>query len=239
MRLSFALFILFIATLVNAQSDNFSVSIGSSITSRILTLDKDQFSNAEVSAIRNLENFKPNYMIEVGYSFKMKEDLILRLGIGFRHTRFGTKIYTLPSEVHNPTPQYSQLKEVVRLNQIMICFMPEFRKINLLKSASLFTKAALIYNPNYTIYHPTFDKNREKGIVGVKGSYEKNIHRVDINFGLGLNYELFQKKPYQLTLQPYASIFVLPYEIDNQYLYFNKTTKGYLWDVGLMIRYEL
>ena len=234
--------IILTCTFLSAQNQ-FSVSLGTAATSRILTPNKTGLTTAEGLELKSLEVPKPSFRAEIAYSKELDEKKFLRLGVGFQHIRFGTKKYTLPSGAINVTPQYGTLKEVIKQNQEFIFAELNFIISKFLKASGFFIKSTLIHNhPSLSIYRPTYDADGNKGIVGTGLRSETlKAPRIDFNINIGLNYKIFSFSNAELILQPYISANLRPYRIAgeyNEYLYFFKDTEGYLWDFGMLVQYK-
>lgn len=233
---------LFCCINLSAQSNSIAIGLGSSGTSRISNFSTSNFSSIELSELRRLETIKPSFQGELGYSIEKNENIFFRVGFGYRHTRFGSGIYTIPDSIHNATPQSSRIKKVVMQNQKYAFFEASFNKLNLLKSSSIFCKVMLIHNnSNYEIYEPTYDKNNKPLIIGLRGGTSFVPHRLDFNLSMGFNYTLLNKPKYTLLVQPFCSLFLRPYTVYGEYysyLPFNKNTVGHLWDFGILVQYK-
>ena len=234
--------LVFYATCLSAQNNSISVSIGSSGTSRILYFPNNNFSSSEIRELKKLEVVKPSFQADFGYSMEKNQAIFIRFGLGFRHTRFGSKKYRIPIGIPNTTPQTNRTKQVVLQNQGFVYFESSFNQYKFLKSSSIFLKVMLIRNHrNYKIYVPDYNENGNKTTTGIRSSGSFTSARFDINLSLGLNYNLLQNNNYSILFQPYLSLFALPYETigtDYSYLHFNKNVVGFISEIGLLMQYK-
>ena len=228
-------------TFLNAQKQ-FSISLGTAGTSRILTPNKTGLTINEGLELKSLEVPKPSFRAEIAYSKELDEKKFLRLGVGFQHIRFGTKRFTLPSGVINPTPQYGVRKQVVMQNQEFVFVELNFSKIKFSKTSGFFIKTTFIHNhPFLSIYEPIYYPDGNTAFVGRRRSETLKAPRIDFNLSFGLNYKIFSFSNAELILQPYISANLRSYRIAgvyNEYLYFFKDTEGYLWDFGMLVQYK-
>ncbi len=226
---------------LNAQNQ-FSISLGTAATSRILTPNKTGLTLAEGQEVKSLEVPKPSFRAEIAYIKSIDEQKTLRLGAGFQHIRFGTKKFTLPSDVINIIPQYGIKKHVIQQNQEFLFGELNFTKVKFLASSGFFTKFTLIHNhPFASVYLADFDNEGNSAGFGILRSDDLKAPRIDFNLSIGLNYKIFNFSNAELILQPYISANLRPYRIAgvyNEYLYFFKDTEGYLWDLGMLVQYK-
>ncbi|WP_338767315.1 hypothetical protein WAF17_05580 [Bernardetia sp. ABR2-2B] len=213
---------------------------GSAATSRLLDFHNEDYSKEELKQLKNLEVIKPSYFGYLGYVFDFNSKIDMQINIGYRITRYGSRIYGIPSGIPNVTPQYGKVRQVVHQNQFNIDYLIHFKTVKPLRSDYLFVKSSITYNfKNYRIYEVSFNQKNESGITGYRGSEGFVPQRFDLYLGTGLNYNLYKDK---LHFQPFLGFFVSPYETDGDYysyLYFNKNVKGFLLDVGFNLQYRI
>ena len=230
---------LFISISSYAQN-NFFFGVGTSATSRLLDFHNKDYSDNEIKRLKKVEVPKPSYFGYIGYSFEYNSKIDLQINLGYRLNRYGSRIYAIPKDIPNITPQYGKTREVVHQNQFNIDLIPKFKSIKLLKAGYFFTKISLVYNhKNYRIYHASFDYKDKKGISGYMGSEGFVPHRFDMYLGTGLSYNLYKER---LSFQPSIGAFIRPYETDGayySYLFFNKDVKGFLLDIGFNVQYVI
>ncbi len=236
------LVLIFSSTFLNAQKQ-FSVSLGTAGTSRILMPNKTGLTTAEGLELKSLEVAKPSFRAEIAYFKELDEKKFLRLGVGFQHVRFGTRKFTIPSGVNDVTPQYGIEKQVVQQNQEFAFAELNFTEIKFLAASGFFTKLTLIHNhPSPSVYSRNFESDGSWiSSYGVTRSDDLKGPRIDLNVSIGLNYKIFEFSNAELFLQPYISANLRPYRIAgiyNEYLYFFKDTQGYLYDFGMLVQYK-
>jgi len=225
-------------TVFAQQEPRFFIGIGTTGTSRVWYNDTE-FSKSEAQELRDLEVVTPSYHFHIGYTFLKTSDVSFQLGAEYRRTRFGSKIYRLPNDVHNTTPQYGKKKETIVQKQMALFLETTLHQIKPLWASSLFFKLGIIRNwKNYHISRNTYDEMNQKGFTGTKTSPRfVPRHRTDIHLTAGLNYQIFEVRNNPIYLQPSISIFASAYQTHWGYLYFGKDFAGHLWEFGITARY--
>ena len=241
MKKSLILFILLFCCVFNVYSQNNIVfGLGTSATSRLTNFHNNDYTDSERNQLKKLEIVKPSYFAYLGYIFEYNLKIDVQLNLGYRLNRYGSRIYTIPNDIQNITPQYPKTKEVIHQNQFNLDCILKFKSVKLIKSDYLFVKSSLVYNyGNYKIRRGSFDFENKGNMSGVLKSEGFTPHTFDMYIGTGLSYNLCKEK---LSFQPFIGAFIRPYETDGKYysyLYFNKDVKGFLWDVGINLQYKL
>lgn len=223
-----------------AQTSRFFIGGGATGTSRFMYSLKE-FSEEEADELKSLEVMTPSYHMHLGYTFLRNPKVSLKAGIEYRRTRFGSRKYQLPRDVHNSTPQYLTRKENVVQKQTGIFLETTLHRIRPILASSLFFKLGIIRNHReYHISEVTYDGMGKRGIIGTSTSNDFVPHRTDIQLTTGLNYYLFQIRKNPIYIQPALSIFGRAYHTSTHwgYLYFRKNFSSYLWEFGITARYE-
>lgn len=223
-----------ICSSIRAQKNkSIFINTGSSLTFRALDFEGLAYSNEEIAYIKKVETTKPSFSLQLGYTFDVTENIYLQFGAGYRHTRFGTKIFSLPDTTHNTTSQYGRRKQVIMQGQQFL-FVEAAQKY-------FSVKFNFIRNNLYKIYRPTYDENGSKAITGKHSSPHFLSQRFDLNIEAGSPIFFYTKNNRQIIIKPFVSFFVKKYTVlgnFNQYLFFQKNTTGHLWDVGINLQYN-
>ena len=144
-KIIFLSIFLFLSVSSYAQN-SFIFGVGTTATSRLLDFHNSNYSIDERKQLKRLEVIKPSYFGYIGYSFGFMHNykIDLQINLGYRMNRYGSRIYTIPKDIQNITPQYGKVREVVYQNQFSLDFIPKFKSIKILKADYLFTKISLM-----------------------------------------------------------------------------------------------
>lgn len=231
--------LLFFVVSVPFAQNFFSVSFGTSATSRILIFPDNNFTDSEILELKLLEGINPSYEVNIGFTSAVTNAISLNIGLGYKKNRFGSRIYKVPLGVPTTTPQYAFLKQIPEFDQEYL-FFETILKRNI---CSPILRVAFVYNSREKLYEASYNSGK-KSLVGhlVRIDKHKNptIKRFDVNFRVGTDIEVFNFKKSYLLIKPFASIYLRPYTILGEgyyYLYFNRNTVGYVYDFGLNIQY--
>ncbi len=235
----FFLLIYIFSSALHAQEPRLFIGAGTTGTSR-MGYDLPNFTVLEEAELKGIEVVTPSYHVNLGYTFLQKPKVLLKAGAEYRRTRFGSRIYKVPRDVHNTTPQYGKTKEAVIQKQIGLFLEATLPQVQILRASSLFFKLGIIRNhKNYFLIDNSYNDDNKKGPIGTwHATRFVPYRRIDLHLTAGLNYKIFKIRKNPIYLQPTVSIFGSPYQTHRGYLHFGKTFKSYLWEFGVTTRYE-